>query len=468
MSAEVEDAQRRADEWEALLAVYEGDESVSLEASADNVWTIRLGRTQFQLTLPSTYPSSDPPTNVSVYAPHVSAERLQAIEQELEDLWMPDTEVVLLWAEHVRAAIEEVDSQMPSAINNNMTNKQDDMESRPWPTTRLPWSALVEIIQVNQDVPKLRRSQADEALYQSAMANVRANYVSVTDYILATKFGLSTIVRDDGKKCVVHPPDKGQGRQQLVRNDFPYYFETNVEHWILWKYGGGLEISEEEIQQAKDDLIEQLGDVLEFLHWVNPPALKSIPDLDHVHILCLRDNNTLTTSAVNINPQTSQSGSIQFVPPSGKYGQPVRTFDRDIVMNQKYRRRIFRGKPFHPPKSGPSETMIAFCASVECPEHVQWVWAELLLNEPKVAKASHNMVAYRYQQDQTWVSDNDDDGEKGAGAKLASLLELANVNNVMVLVARWYGGVHLGPARFKWIASTARDVLEEAGFIPGK
>lgn len=45
------------------------------------------------------------------------------------------------------------------------------------------------------------------------------------------------------------------------------------------------------------------------------------------------------------------------------------------------------------------------------------------------------------------VADNDDDGESGAGAKLAALLELMGANNVMIVVSRWYGGVHLGPDR---------------------
>ena len=33
-------------------------------------------------------------------------------------------------------------------------------------------------------------------------------------------------------------------------------------------------------------------------------------------------------------------------------------------------------------------------------------------------------------------------------------------NNVLVVVSRWFGGVHLGPARFKYIANTARELLE--------
>lgn len=104
-------------------------------------------------------------------------------------------------------------------------------------------------------------------------------------------------------------------------------------------------------------------------------------------------------------------------------------------------------------------------------EHVQWALAELLFNDKKVAKATHNMFAYRFHGDEdsiaTVVHDNDDDGEKGSGAKLASLLELIGAYNVLVVVSRWYGGQLLGPARFKWIAGVARTGLVQGGFIDG-
>ena len=61
------------------------------------------------------------------------------------------------------------------------------------------------------------------------------------------------------------------------------------------------------------------------------------------------------------------------------------------------------------------------------------------------------------------VADNDDDGEATSGQKLAGLLELMGANNVLVVVSRWFGGVHLGPARFKYLANTARELLDACG-----
>ena len=47
-------------------------------------------------------------------------------------------------------------------------------------------------------------------------------------------------------------------------------------------------------------------------------------------------------------------------------------------------------------------------------------WLAELLSDKKVAKATHNMIAYKFHDADNGnrlVSDNDDDGEKGSGAK---------------------------------------------------
>jgi len=202
-----------------------------------------------------------------------------------------------------------------------------------------------------------------------------------------------------------------------------------------------------------------------------------------------------TNSASESTPATTTTATTTtrtFVPASSEFHQPTRTFDVSIIdSNHKYGTTIYHGKPFQPPKSGPAELLQAFVARVHSMEQIEWCLAQLLLENKKVAKASHNMYAYRYQassststsasasstttttttsnsnnnNNEHWVSDSDDDGEKGSGTKLAALLELTNATNCLLVVSRWYGGIQLGPARFKWIASVGRDVLEEHGFL---
>lgn len=62
-------------------------------------------------------------------------------------------------------------------------------------------------------------------------------------------------------------------------------------------------------------------------------------------------------------------------------------------------------------------------------------------------------------------TDNDDDGETAAGGRLAHLLQILEVNDVLVVVTRYFGGIHLGPDRFKHINQAARNALELGGFL---
>ena len=95
---------------------------------------------------------------------------------------------------------------------------------------------------------------------------------------------------------------------------------------------------------------------------------------------------------------------------------------------------------------------------------------DALYTDRKIARAAHNMVAYRIATGggnagaEVQMNDNDDDGESGAGSNMAHVMEMMGVNNVLVVVTRWYGGILLGPDRFKHISNCTRDILEQNGF----
>ncbi len=63
------------------------------------------------------------------------------------------------------------------------------------------------------------------------------------------------------------------------------------------------------------------------------------------------------------------------------------------------------------------------------------------------------------------IADNDDDGEDAAGGRLSHLLDVTKAENVLVVVSRWYGGVQLGPDRFWHINNAARMQLDACGYI---
>ena len=61
-----------------------------------------------------------------------------------------------------------------------------------------------------------------------------------------------------------------------------------------------------------------------------------------------------------------------------------------------------------------------------------------------------------------------DCGESGAGYKISKVLENFKIYNVLCVVTRWYGGIPLGPARFRDISSVAMESIQKGDFSNSK
>jgi hypothetical protein len=108
---------------------------------------------------------------------------------------------------------------------------------------------------------------------------------------------------------------------------------------------------------------------------------------------------------------------------------------------------------------------LARVAPVSAPAQAKQYVAHLLATDKKAARATHNMTAWRIKgPNDTSYQDCDDDGETAAGSRMLHLMQLMDVWDVMVVVTRWYGGIHLGPDRFRIINNTAREALVLGGF----
>ena len=184
--------------------------------------------------------------------------------------------------------------------------------------TPLSWDELRNIIIVKKDLSLLSRSKEQTNTYRKCRATINNEWISIYDYLLCTKFGFDWVYAEHSETDVSFPtynqhqtkkrskPTFQKYLQQhessitteqqlkLCLNDFPYYFEPNIHHYVLWKLGGV--VTADEITQAKKDILQKCQtntsveeDVANnhevFLHWVNPPHLKSLPGIDHVHIL---------------------------------------------------------------------------------------------------------------------------------------------------------------------------------------
>ena len=91
-----------------------------------------------------------------------------------------------------------------------------------------------------------------------------------------------------------------------------------------------------------------------------------------------------------------------------------------------------------------------------------------LLENNKIKAATHNMFVWKVSENGIIKSDSDEDGESGAGSRMMHLVELTGACDFGVIVTRWYGGVHLGPDRWKHINNALRSILDDHGQIKRK
>jgi hypothetical protein len=119
------------------------------------------------------------------------------------------------------------------------------------------------------------------------------------------------------------------------------------------------------------------------------------------------------------------------------------------------------------PVTEKKSVFVARCAKVTKKGDAASFLTDLFTTHKKVAAAAHNITAWRIQNIEVGVTvqDCDDDGETAAGGRLLHLMQLMDVWNVIVVVTRWYGGVKLGPDRFRLINQAAREALVKGGFV---
>ncbi|GFH44008.1 hypothetical protein CTEN210_00482 [Chaetoceros tenuissimus] len=161
------------------------------------------------------------------------------------------------------------------------------------------WDQLQDIVH-NGDPTMHSRSMQVQEQYVLHAREITQSWRSMNDYILYSKFGMDKMEIDvNGERKFVSCPSleecKAEQRveKRLLFNEYPYFVCEGIEHWCLWKLGG--QVTQKEVDAAIGDLEQRMekdghGALKDVLTWVNPPHLQSIPDIDHAHLLCLRDS----------------------------------------------------------------------------------------------------------------------------------------------------------------------------------
>ena len=84
-------------------------------------------------------------------------------------------------------------------------------------------------------------------------------------------------------------------------------------------------------------------------------------------------------------------------------------------------------------------------------------FVKTLCRNKKFAKATYNTWGL-ILPDGTPIKN--DDGESGAGMVILRMLEREGIQGEIVVVTRWFGGVHLGGDRFRRVQDAVRVYLD--------
>ena len=167
-------------------------------------------------------------------------------------------------------------------------------------TEKISFALLQQCI-AKHELHKLGRSDDQEAAFQDSKRDCTLKWRSMKDFILSVVLGFPyNIDESSGKRFVSSDTEErmmGPHKcfKLLKLNDFPYYFEDDVVHFLLWKLG--LEdVTDADILDAVTDLKAKVVrgmapgippgyEFVTFDYFNNPLYLKSVPEINHAHLL---------------------------------------------------------------------------------------------------------------------------------------------------------------------------------------
>jgi len=112
-------------------------------------------------------------------------------------------------------------------------------------------------------------------------------------------------------------------------------------------------------------------------------------------------------------------------------------------------------------------TFVARSITVTSPDEARSELQKLMASNAELRDASHNITSWRVKGDHGIIEDSNDDGESGGGRHILGLLQADDVVNTLLVVTRWYGGIMLGPDRWRIMSQVSRDTLSQRLRVAG-
>jgi hypothetical protein len=115
-------------------------------------------------------------------------------------------------------------------------------------------------------------------------------------------------------------------------------------------------------------------------------------------------------------------------------------------------------------------TFQAFCATVTSDSEVDRFTEQMHEAYPDTKDATHTMLAVKYTDENDKINMETNDGlgehqEMGSSEKMLQVIMDNKLDNVAIIVCRWYGGEHIYGLRFETIITCTTQALHEAGIL---
>ncbi|KAF9116519.1 hypothetical protein BGX27_001813 [Mortierella sp. AM989] len=153
----------------------------------------------------------------------------------------------------------------------------------------------------SKDLTPMGRSEEVQEAYQRAIERRTKKYGSPDEYIRqrvlhwppAEIDSESSDGNESSTSCSsVSPPTSPTGpvdplEVRLIKNEFPYSVEPGIEHWLIWSRNL---LTDENWIRA---YLEERLPGREFLFFINPPELRSVPTIFHVQVFTKGEGEVL-------------------------------------------------------------------------------------------------------------------------------------------------------------------------------
>lgn len=161
----------------------------------------------------------------------------------------------------------------------------------------------------NQQSYRIHRKQVPPSIKRLTFLfyQLLAEFASISDSIKIRILKYDHLmVQEDQETRVVFKKKAISSKDHLPKmvfteNEFPYYFERDISHDLLW--------SEQELSISEiESLISKYKPESEVIWFRNPVELQSIPDLWHIHILS--KEKSVQKNPVQRNQNPAQKNSV--------------------------------------------------------------------------------------------------------------------------------------------------------------